>query len=172
MKITNDRLAVAWAVQEHIEFLMGESFDLYPEEVIAAIPEPPDDSPATLPAGGWVVMDGDGKHYRTWRDGFPAWTSEAGKATRYLRREDAEAVHYEDEGAWLVVPQQSEPLPAPTGPGWPDWLSPEYQAIVKMVKDAMRRAERNVYAGAIVHAFKCAGWMPPLVAPTAKGGAE
>ena len=32
--------------------------------------------------------------------------------------------------------------------------------------------ERNVYAGAIVHAFKCAGWMPPLVAPTAKGGAE
>ncbi len=48
MKITNDRLAVAWAVQEHIEFLMGESFDLYPEEVIAAIPEPPDDSPATL----------------------------------------------------------------------------------------------------------------------------
>lgn len=73
----------------------------------------------------------------------------------------------------------SEPLPAPT---WPDWLSPEYQAIVKMVKDAMRRAEddicnsedasglprtaegeRNVYAGAIVSAFKRAGWFPPEV---------
>lgn len=63
---------------------------------------------------------------------------------------------------------------------WPDWLSPEYQAIVTMVKDAMKRAEddicnsedasglprtaegqRIVYAGAIVHAFKWAGWVPP-----------
>ncbi len=63
---------------------------------------------------------------------------------------------------------------------WPDWLSPEYQAIVTMVKDAMKRAEadirnsedasglprtaegqRIVYAGSIVHAFKRAGWVPP-----------
>ncbi len=86
------------------------------------------------------------------------------------------------------------PSPAPDVQAqieWPDWLSREHQAIVKMVKDAMTRAEddirnsedasglprtaageRNVYAGAIVHAFKRAGWLPPAQMQALRGQIE
>jgi len=59
-------------------------------------------SPADL--RGWVVKSGDGRRFRTWRDGFSAWTDDCECATRYARRQDAEAVHKEDEDAWFVVP--------------------------------------------------------------------
>lgn len=52
---------------------------------------------------GWVVTSGDGHRYRTWRDGYSAWTTQRSEATRYARRQDAEAVHAEDEDAWCVV---------------------------------------------------------------------
>lgn len=53
---------------------------------------------------GWIVTSGDGKQFRLWKDGLPAWTDERAEATRYARRADAEAVHAEDEDAWCVVP--------------------------------------------------------------------
>ena len=53
---------------------------------------------------GWVVMDGDAKLFRTWRDGMPRWTDQMLLATRYMRRQDAEAVHREDEEAWRIIP--------------------------------------------------------------------
>jgi hypothetical protein len=52
--------------------------------------------------GGWIVGNGAGTLWRTWRDGFSDWTADRVLATRYARREDAEAVHYHDEDAWTV----------------------------------------------------------------------
>lgn len=54
--------------------------------------------------GGWIVLSGDGKRYRTWKDGWSDWTDDREQATRYLRRQDAEAVHSEDEDAWSIEP--------------------------------------------------------------------
>lgn len=53
---------------------------------------------------GWIVGSGDGERWRCWRDGFSDWTIDRDAATRYARREDAEAVHREDEDAWTVQP--------------------------------------------------------------------
>lgn len=53
---------------------------------------------------GWIVGNGAGTKWRCWVDGMPAWTTGRDKATRYARREDAEAVHHEDEDAWTVEP--------------------------------------------------------------------
>lgn len=53
---------------------------------------------------GWIVTSGDGERFRCWRDGMAAWTIDREKATRYARREDAEAVHLHDEDAWSILP--------------------------------------------------------------------
>lgn len=50
----------------------------------------------------WVVSNGNDDEWRCWKDGFSAWTNDINEATRYSRREDAEAVHQEDEDAWHV----------------------------------------------------------------------
>lgn len=55
-------------------------------------------------ASGWVVTNGDGNRFRCWEEGSPSWTPKVDKAVRYARREDAEAVHYDDDGAWRVIP--------------------------------------------------------------------
>lgn len=55
-------------------------------------------------AAGWVVMDGPAKRFRCWQDGFSSWTHSLALATRYARREDAEAVHFHDDDAWRIVP--------------------------------------------------------------------
>jgi hypothetical protein len=55
-------------------------------------------------AAGWVVENGGGTRWRTWENGWSAWTDNVDDATRYARREDAEAVHRDDEDAWRVVP--------------------------------------------------------------------
>jgi hypothetical protein len=52
--------------------------------------------------GGWIVGNGDGTKWRTWTNGMSDWTSKKEAATRYHRREDAEAVHREDDDAWTV----------------------------------------------------------------------
>lgn len=52
----------------------------------------------------WIVGNGNGDRWRAWKDGNPVWVEDREKATRYARREDAEAVHGEDEDAWRVVP--------------------------------------------------------------------
>jgi len=52
---------------------------------------------------GWVVMDYDMQRFRCWEDG-PYWTYRLPLATRYARREDAEAVHRDDEDAWRIIP--------------------------------------------------------------------
>lgn len=53
---------------------------------------------------GFIVANGAGDRWRTWDQGNPAWTDDRDKATRYHRREDAEAVHAEDEDAWRIEP--------------------------------------------------------------------
>jgi len=58
---------------------------------------------------GWIVGSGDGKRWRTWSDGMSDWTADREQATRYARREDAEAVHREDEDAWTIVPYAATP---------------------------------------------------------------
>ena len=52
----------------------------------------------------WIVSNANGDQWRVWQHGFPAWSKDRNKATRYARREDAEAVHAEDEDAWRVEP--------------------------------------------------------------------
>lgn len=55
---------------------------------------------------GWLVENGkqgEELRYRTWRDGYSAWTADRMEATRYCRRIDAERAHQEDEDAWLIV---------------------------------------------------------------------
>lgn len=54
------------------------------------------------PARGWVVREGRNGRFRTWEDGWSSWTADPARATYYARREDAEAVHAEDEDAWCV----------------------------------------------------------------------
>jgi hypothetical protein len=61
--------------------------------------------------GGWIVGDSSGNRWRTWENAGPVWTEDREKATRYARREDAEAVHGEDEDAWHFVPYAA-PVPA------------------------------------------------------------
>ena len=66
---------------------------------LAATPK----APAT-DVGGWIVANGPGNRWRTWKDGFSAWTDDREQATRYARRQDAEAVHAEDDDAWAIIP--------------------------------------------------------------------
>ena len=183
MKITNDRLAVAWAVQEHIEFLMGESFDLYPEEVIAAIPEPPDDSPATLPRveGAIVATQAviDGLLQRR-ADVARLTGHQSAEALLDARQEVLEldtAAIARDLGA---LSGQPEPLPAPTGPGfyWARqlWNDSAKWAVVEVFEHEVRcefgdYPELRVWVtgvegDSVVEDYDA--WLP-LVAPTAKG---
>lgn len=53
--------------------------------------------------GGWIIGNGAGDKWRAWQDGFSCWVDDLSEATRYYRREDAEAVHMHDEDAWRVV---------------------------------------------------------------------
>ncbi len=56
----------------------------------------------TADSSGWVVGNGDGTKWRRWTDCGPEWTPDISAATRFARREDAEAVHAGDEDAWTV----------------------------------------------------------------------
>lgn len=51
---------------------------------------------------GWIVGNGDATKWRVWGASGCDWTDDRSKATRYLRRQDAEAVHAADEDAWSV----------------------------------------------------------------------
>lgn len=56
-------------------------------------------------AGGWIVGNANADRWRTWNAlSFSDWTKDRDKATRYARREDAEAVHAQDEDAWRIEP--------------------------------------------------------------------
>ena len=181
MKITNDRLAVAWAVQEHIEFLMGESFDLYPEEVIAAIPEPPDDSPATLPRveGAIVATQAVIVGLLQRRADVARLTGhQSAEALLDARQEVLEldtAAIARDLGA---LSGQPEPLPAPTGPGlW--WM---FDTRAPHAGWRGQNVFTDTWFGKQQLVIRSPGfedkpregqlWVGPLVAPTAKGGAE
>lgn len=72
-------------------------------------PKPPE-------TDGWIIGNGDRTAWRTWRDGFSAWTEKPEDATRYARRIDAETVHAEDEDAWCVI-RLSEVICAKGGEG-------------------------------------------------------
>lgn len=56
------------------------------------------------PADGWVVTSADGKRFRCWSAFGSDWTNDHDMATRYARRQDAEAVHAGDEDAWRIIP--------------------------------------------------------------------
>ncbi len=67
---------------------------------------------STLPVNdrhhsAWIVANGSGTKWRYWNIFGPTWTPDREKATRYARREDAEAVHAADEDAWTVEPYVS-----------------------------------------------------------------
>lgn len=64
----------------------------------------------------WIVGSGDRERWRTWASGSPEWTTDRMQATRFARREDAEAVHREDEDAWRVEPLAAPPSD-PVGQG-------------------------------------------------------
>lgn len=55
-------------------------------------------------AEGWIAENGRGDLFRRWSETGPGWTNKRSMATRYARREDAEAVHAGDEDAWRIVP--------------------------------------------------------------------
>lgn len=64
---------------------------------------------------GWIVGNSENDRWRAWDQGNAVWVDDPAKATRYARREDAEAVHAEDEDAWVVRVYDSgeEPEPEP-----------------------------------------------------------
>lgn len=76
----------------------------YERRILSALSRPPSVEGGESVASGWIVGNGTGLRWRTWKDGLPNWTSNRDEATRYARREDAEAAHREDEDAWIVVP--------------------------------------------------------------------
>ena len=67
-------------------------------------PAEPVSRPGDGVEGGWIVSNGNDDRWRAWDQGNPIWVDDPAKATRYARREDAEAVHTEDEDAWCVKP--------------------------------------------------------------------
>jgi hypothetical protein len=76
--------------------------------------------PAEADQGGWIVGNGDGTKWRTWGAMGPEWTTDRNTATRYYRREDAEAVHRDDEDAWTIVPFSDQGPQASTEAAWCD----------------------------------------------------
>lgn len=64
---------------------------------------------------GWIAGNGDGTLWRYWTAEGPQWTGERECATRYARREDAEAVHGEDEDVWTIEPLFATPAKAAGG---------------------------------------------------------
>jgi hypothetical protein len=76
--------------------------------------------PAEADQGGWIVGNGDGTKWRTWGAMGPEWTTDRNTATRYYRREDAEAVHRDDEDAWTIVPFSDQAPQASTEATWCD----------------------------------------------------
>lgn len=74
------------------------------------------------PANGYIVTNGNGTKWRTWKSGMPEWTSDRTAATRYARRADAEAVHANDEDAWGIEVYDfrpaSQPADAVEETGW------------------------------------------------------
>jgi hypothetical protein len=78
--------------QEALEYILRYAIKYY----LAALP-------ASEPTG-WIVANGDGTKWGCWKNGLPDWTYNRDEATRYARREDAEAVHSEDEDAWSIKP--------------------------------------------------------------------
>jgi hypothetical protein len=62
---------------------------------------------------GWIVGNGAGTMWRKWTGLGPTWTDSRDQATRYARRQDAEAVHEADEDAWTV-----ELYAGPLGHDW------------------------------------------------------
>lgn len=76
--------------------------------------------PAEADQGGWIVGNGDGTKWRTWGAMGPEWTTDRNTATRYYRREDAEAVHRDDEDAWTIVPFGDQAPQASTEAAWCD----------------------------------------------------
>ena len=82
-------------------------------------------------ASAWIVGNGNRTRWRRWIDGTPTWIASRDHATRYTRREDAEAVHAEDEDAWRVE-QFAESEKSPAEPVSQDMrYKPAWDAISK-----------------------------------------
>lgn len=58
---------------------------------------------AALELSGVIVSDATGTRFRTWGCCGPEWTEDIEKATRYVRREDAERTCLTDEDGCFIV---------------------------------------------------------------------
>ncbi|MCG7507105.1 hypothetical protein [Mesorhizobium retamae] len=100
-----------WALTENKMVAKQRENEGWEVEPLYATPVSP--TPATVEAAtheyAWIVGSGDRKRWRIWTDGMPAWTENREQATRFARREDAEAVHREDEDAWTIIPYKDLP---------------------------------------------------------------
>jgi hypothetical protein len=100
--------------------------------------------------GGWIVGNASADRWRSWGALGPCWTSDRDKATRFARREDAEAVHAEDEDAWRVelYAALADHQPAPVAPSGetPDEFIAEALRLCgcqQIPIDAVRKAGSN-----------------------------
>ncbi|ADJ24796.1 hypothetical protein Hden_3001 [Hyphomicrobium denitrificans ATCC 51888] len=110
MKISRDALEQARLYIEGDEETHGRQFG--DGNAVRSALAKIDAALSTLPVNdrhhsAWIVGNGRGTEWRYWTDFGPAWTPDREKATRYARREDAEAVHAADEDAWTVEPYVS-----------------------------------------------------------------
>ena len=100
-----------WMFRNGVRTKVGDDLDAakaaaqadYERRILFALAEPAGE---VEPVDGWIVGNGDGTKWRTWVDGMPGWTDDRSAAIRFARREDAEAVHAEDEDAWKVEQAQ------------------------------------------------------------------
>lgn len=95
--------------------------------------------------GGWIVGNGDGTKWRTWGAMGPEWTTDRNTATRYYRREDAEAVHRDDEDAWTIVPFGDQAPQASTEAAWCDDTLPcaRYTEALRARDERIAELERE-----------------------------
>ncbi len=101
--------------------------------------------PAEADQGGWIVGNGDGTKWRTWGAMGPEWTTDRNTATRYYRREDAEAVHRDDEDAWTIVPFSDQGPQASTEAAWCDDTLPcaRYTEALRARDEKIAELERE-----------------------------
>lgn len=100
-------------------------------------------------AGGWIVGNGTGLRWRTWKDGLPDWTADMSEATRYARREDAEVAHREDDDACIVVEYGPLPDCAATNASDADGWRSEAEAAIAAALQYLRGQDSDSVSGAI-----------------------
>lgn len=97
-------------------------------------------------AGGWIVGNSADNQWRSWNEFGPSWTGDPAEAIRYARREDAEAVHRDDEDAWSIVQYPTPPTEPAVLDGGID--GPYNEHIPAVADDPVERCAYDVLAAA------------------------